>query len=109
MKRVLALTGLWMLSVTLAAPTLEAHEHFRIVGTITKLASTEMDVKNKEGKTYSVDLNKKTIVKRDKEKAELGLSVLKVGMTVVVDAYGDDEFDLEALDVRIVPPIGKSQ
>jgi hypothetical protein len=85
---------------------LAAHEHFRIVGVITRINATEMDVKNKESKTYTVDINKKTVVRRDKEKTELGLSALKIGLTVVVDAYGDDEFDLEALDVRIVPAIG---
>jgi hypothetical protein len=95
------------IALGVAAPAaLHAHEHFRIVGVITKLAATEMDVKNKEGKTYTVDINARTVVKRDKDKTELGLSALKAGQTVVVDAYGDDEFDLEALDVRIVPPIG---
>ena len=95
------------LGVAAAAPaTLHAHEHFRIVGVITKLTATEMDVKNKEAKTYTVDINARTVVKRDKDKTELGLSALKAGQTVVVDAYGDDEFDLEALDIRIVPPIG---
>jgi len=89
----------------LAAPPLTVHEHFRIIGTITRLVATELDVKNKEGKTYTVDVNKKTVVKRDKEKAELDLSALKVGQSVVVDAYGDDEFDLEAQDIRIVPPL----
>ena len=95
------------LGVAAAAPaTLHAHEHFRIVGVITKLTATEMDVKNKEAKTYTVDINARTVVKRDKDKTELGLSALKAGQTVVVDAYGDDEFDLEALDIRIVPPLG---
>jgi hypothetical protein len=86
--------------------SVSAHEHFRIVGTITKLSATEMDVRNRESKIYTVDINKRTIVKRDKEKKELGLTALKVGQSVVVDAYGDDEFELEAQDIRIVPPIG---
>jgi hypothetical protein len=92
--------------VALAAAPLSAHEHFRIIGTVTKLAATEMDVKNREGKTYTVDINKKTVVKRDKDKTELDLGALKLGQSVVVDAYGDDEFDLEAIEIRIVPPIG---
>jgi hypothetical protein len=94
-----------IVALAAGAASLSAHEHFRIVGTITKLSATEMDVKNKESKTYTVDLTKKTVVKREKDKTELGLSALKVGQSVVVDAYGDDEFDLEALDIRIVPPI----
>ena len=95
--------------VAIGPASIHAHEHFRIVGVISKLSATEMDVKNKESKTYTIDINKKTVVKRDKDKTELGLSALKVGQTVVVDAYGDDEFDLEALDIRIVPPIGSPQ
>jgi hypothetical protein len=113
MKRVVGFAAIFMVFLELASPKLVGatvseggHEHFRIVGVITKLSSTEMDVKNKEGKTYTVDINKKTVVKRGTDKTELDLSVLKVGQTVVVDAYGDDEFDLEALDIRIVPPIG---
>ena len=90
--------------VVVTAPSISAHEHFRIIGNITKLAATEMDVKNKEGKTYTVDINKKTVVRREKEKTELGLSALQVGQRVVIDAYGDDEFDLEAQDIRIFPP-----
>ena len=104
MTRSLLLAALLVAFVT-AVPA-SAHEHFRIVGTITKLSATEMDVKNRESKTYTVDINKKTIVKRDKEKKELGLAALKVGQSVVVDAYGDDEFSLEAQDIRIVPPLG---
>ena len=84
-----------------------AHEHFRIIGTITKLSATEMDVKNKDSRTITVDINKKTVVKRDKDKTELDLSALKNGQSVVVDAYGDDEFDLEAVEIRIVLSIGK--
>lgn len=89
-----------------ASTSLSAHDHFRIVGVITSVKDTELDVKNKESRTFTVDINKKTVVRRDKDKTELPLSALKVGQTVVVDAYGDDEFDLEALDIRIVPPIG---
>ena len=91
--------------VTMSTAIVSAHEHFRIVGTITKLSATELDVKNKESKTFTVDINKNTVVKKGTDKTELGLKELKVGQSVVVDAYGDDEFDLEALDIRIVPPI----
>ncbi len=116
MKHVLGFAALFMVFLEPASPKLVGavasaggHEHFRIVGVITRLVATEMDVKNKEGKTYTVDVNKRTVVKRDKDKTELDLSALKTGQTVVVDAYGDDEFDLEALDVRIVPPISKGR
>ena len=58
-----------------------------------------MDVKDKTGKTLSILLDKKTKVNVDKKKATT--AELKVGQSVVVDAFGDDEFDLLALDVRI--------
>ncbi len=42
-------------------------------------------------------------VSRDKKKVDA--AELTVGLTVVVDAYGDSEEDLLALEIRIVPPI----
>ena len=105
MKKAMAIAI--VVTTVLASASVAAHEHFRIVGTIVSIRETEMDVKNKESRTFTVDINKKTVVRRDQEKTELQLSALKVGQSVVVDAYGDDEFDLEALDIRIVPPIGK--
>jgi hypothetical protein len=92
--------------MTGGAAALSAHEHFRIIGTITNVTDREMHVKNKDSKTFTIRLTKRTIVKRDKDKAELAVSVLKVEQSVVVDALGDNESDLEALDIRIVPPIG---
>jgi hypothetical protein len=34
----------------------------------------------------------------------VALSELKVGQSVVVDALGDNESDLLAIEIRIVPP-----
>lgn len=104
MKRALAILA--VVAMAGGASMLSAHENFRVVGTITKVTDRELDVKNRDSKTYTLDLTGRTIVKRDKEKDELALSALKVGQSVVVDAYGDDENDLEALEIRIVPPIG---
>lgn len=101
-----ALAMFIVVAMAVGAVPLSAHEHFRIIGTITKVTDREMDVTNKDSKTFTIELTKGTIVKRDKEKAELPLGTLKVGQSVVVDAYGDGESDLEALDIRIVPPIG---
>ena len=80
-----------------------AHEHFRVIGTITKLDSKQFEVKDKTGKLWTIYLDKKTKVSRDKK--PVAVSTLKIGQSVVVDAYGDDESDLLALDIRIVPPI----
>lgn len=84
-----------------------AHERFRVIGTLTKFEKSEIDVKNKDGKTTSILLDKKTKITRDTKKVPV--SSLKVGQSVVVDAFGDDEFDLLALDIRIVAAIAANK
>lgn len=86
---------------------LSAHEHFRVIGTITKNEHSTIAVKNKDAKTTSIRLDKQTEVTRDKKK--VAVSELKVGRSVVVDAYGDAEDDLLALEIRIVPTIGATK
>jgi hypothetical protein len=85
-----------------AVPT-RAHEAFRIVGTITKHEGTQLGVKSKAGRTVYVELKKTTIILRDKTKVPA--TELKPGLSVVVDALGDDDSDLTAKQVRIVPTI----
>ena len=85
------------------ATQLFAHDNFRIIGTITKHQDSHIGVKNKDGKTILIRCDKQTVVTRDKKKIDV--TELKVGESVVVDAYGDSEADLLALEVRIVPPI----
>ena len=80
-----------------------AHEDFRVIGTIARFQDSMLDVKSRNGKTTSIKLDKQTAISRDKKKVEP--SELKAGLTVVVDAYGDTEADLLALEIRIVPPI----
>ena len=94
---------LLLLAIVCETPQLSAHDHFRVIGTVTKLEKSEMDVKDKTGKTLSILLDKQTKVNVDKKRVTT--AELKVGQSVVVDAFGDDEFDLLALDVRIVPAI----
>jgi hypothetical protein len=87
----------------LGATQLLAHERFRIVGTITKRTATQIEVKTKENKKIPIDVDKQTIILRDKKKVPA--TTLKVGLSVVVDAIGDDEADLVAEQVRLVPAI----
>ena len=96
-----------LIAVVFAAAHALAHEHFRVIGTVTKFEKSEIDVKNKEGKTTSILVDQQTKITRDKKKVPM--SALKVGESVVVDAYGDDEFDLLALDIRIVPAIAATK
>ena len=90
-------------ALALGAIPLRAHEAFRIVGTIAKHQGTQLGVKTKEGRTVYVELKKTTIVLRDKTKVPA--TELKPGLSVVVDALGDDDTDLTAKQVRIVPAI----
>lgn len=88
-----------------------AHVTFRVIGTIAKVTATKLDVTNKDGKTFSMDVTRRTVIRRLKEEKKLPISALKAGQSVVVDAFNayaeepDDDSELEALDIRIVPPI----
>ena len=87
---------------SLSAAELSAHDEFRIIGTVTKRQESVIDVKTKEGKTISIALDKQTLISRDKKK--VSSTELKTGRYVVVDALGDSEVDLLALEVRLGPP-----
>lgn len=89
-----------MLGLGTAAP---AHEAFRIVGTVATLKPTQIGVKTKQGRTVYIELTKKTMVLRDKTKVPA--TELKTGLSVVVDARGDDDSDLTAKQMRIAPAI----
>jgi hypothetical protein len=82
--------------------SLSAHDNYRIIGTVVKLAGTALDVKQtKDGKIVSMDMTKTSRVTRDKKK--VNVSEIKPGTSVVVDARGDSIFDLDVIEVRIVP------
>jgi hypothetical protein len=95
-----------LIVLLLSALPIRAHEAFRIVGTITKHQATQLGVKTKEGRTVYVELKKTTIILRDKTKVPA--TELKPGLSVVVDALGDDDSDLTAKQVRIVPAIAQA-
>jgi hypothetical protein len=85
------------------ATSVGAHDDFRIIGTLMKHENSTIEVKNKAGKTISIRLDKQTAISRDNKK--VAASELRVGQSLVVDAYGDTEDDSLALEIRIVPPI----
>ena len=89
--------------VALAIMPLSAHDDYRVIGVVTKVQVTKLDLKTKEGKIFSIAMNKETLVMRNQKK--VGALELKAGQSVVVDATGDGENDLVALEVRIVPAI----
>jgi hypothetical protein len=85
------------------APRLSAHDEFRIIGTLTAVTASEIQVKQEDSKTVAIKLDKETLITRDKKTVKA--SELKKGRSVVVNALGDDFSDLLALEVRIVPTI----
>jgi hypothetical protein len=89
--------------LTLGAGDVLAHERFRIVGTITRREPSDIEVQTKAGKKIWIAMDKKTAVTRDKKK--IAATELKKGVSVVVDALGDDESDLVAEEVKLVPAL----
>ena len=79
------------------------HDEFRIIGTLERHQSSMIAVKKHTGKTMSIRIDKQTTITQNDRK--VNPTALKVGQSVVVDAYGDTEEDSLALEIRIVPPI----
>ncbi|HLG60259.1 MAG TPA: hypothetical protein VI485_33260 [Vicinamibacterales bacterium] len=86
-----------------AAIPATVHDDFRIIGTLEKHQSSMIAVKKNTGQTVSIRVDKQTQVTQDRKKVDA--TALKVGQSVVVDAYGDREDDSLAIEIRIVPPI----
>ena len=97
------LAGLALALLVAAAVSVLAHDEFRIIGTLTKHLDSKIEMKNRAGKAVSIRLDKQTAITRDGKKVDA--TALKVGQSLVVDAYGDTEDDSLALEIRIVPPI----
>ena len=82
---------------------LSAHDDFRIIGTLEKRQDSTIAVKKNTGQTVSIRIDKQTAITQDSKKVDA--TALKVGQSLVVDAYGDREDDSLAVTIRIVPPI----
>lgn len=98
---------LGIVAILLGAVSVRAHDAYRIIGNITALSATEVSVKNKDSKTFVIALSKATFVWRGKK--QVPATELKVGLSVVVDALGDSDQELEAQDIMIVPPLRSSK
>ncbi len=75
----------------------EGHAH-TIMGTITAVQATQVDVKTTDGKPHSITLNDKTAITRGT--AKLSAKDLAVGQRVVVDV-GDGKTPLLARAVKV--------
>jgi len=94
-------------AILLGVASLRAHDAFRIIGNITAVSDTKVSVKNKDSKTFVIALSKATFVWRGEN--QVPAAELRVGLSVVVDALGDSDQELEAQDIRIVPPLKSSK
>ena len=103
MTRLMMICTVAVTMLATGAPTLQAHDDFRIIGTLMKHADSKIEVRNKAGKTVSIRLDRQTAISRDNKKVTA--TELRVGQSLVVDAYGDTEDDSLAIEIRIVPPI----
>ena len=86
-------------AVALLANTGDAHEKFKIVGTVVKVHAEQLDVKSVDGSTYEMDMFDSVAVFRQNRK--VAKSELKPGVKVTVNALGHDFFDLEVVEVHI--------
>jgi hypothetical protein len=80
-----------------------AHDNFRVIGTLTKHEESKIEVKSRDGKVTALRLDKQTVITRNNEPVDV--AALAIGLSVVIDAYGDTPEDSLALEIRIVPPI----
>jgi hypothetical protein len=80
-----------------------AHEEFRVIGTLASASDSHIQVRDRDGKTLSIKIDKQTVIRKDGANVEA--DTLTTGNSVVVDALGDSEADLLAIEIRIVPPI----
>ena len=101
-----------LLAILVFVSHARAHEEYGFVGTLSRieLAKNRVTLKyeeNSKEETLGLILTPKTEI-MDKDRKPLTRAALKAGVTVAVRAYGDgDATEMEALSIRIVPPINR--
>jgi hypothetical protein len=80
-----------------------AHEEFRVIGTLLSHQDSRIAIQGRDGRTMLIQLDKQTAITKDGQPVDA--AELTAGRSVVVDAFGDSEEDLLAIEIRIVPPI----
>jgi methionine-rich copper-binding protein CopC len=110
MREARVLVAVVVAFVALLSLSVAAHDEFRFVGTVVKVDTVKnrFSLKFREqGKdeTVEIQLYAGSTVTRDGK--NVPRTELKPGITVVVDALGDDYDSLEAVTIRIVPPVDK--
>jgi len=96
------LMGLFLASLLWAPSSVVAHEDFKVIGVVSAYDAPLLQVQGPDGRQTVVRLEPRTPILEGKR--PVPASTLKAGLGVEVDAWGDDESDLVALEIRIVPP-----
>lgn len=91
-----------MVGAVVLVSSARAHEDFRVAGIISAYQPPLLQVEAPDHRQTVVRLDNQTKVTQDG--TDIPPSTLKPGLGVIVDAWGDDESDLLALAIRIVPP-----
>jgi len=91
-----------------AVQGVRAHDEFGFVGTLTRVDVARKQIavtfkENGKDETVRIALVASTQITKDKQKVPV--STLKAGLSVVIRALGDDYSNLEAVQIRIVPPL----
>ena len=96
------LTPLAIAASLVAAVPAAAHDEMSVVGQVTAVAAKSIQVRMKDGKVATLEVDGNTRVKRAGKAA--AVKDLKVGQSVKALGFGDKLTDLVAIDVTIDPP-----
>ena len=104
-----ALGSLFLAGAVLVPGTLLAHEgHNHVMGTVTAVDATHVEIKTKDGKSSSVPLTAATkYYKGSKGKAAGAASDLKVGVRVMIDLEKDGTAEVVRLPAGKMPSAHK--
>ena len=86
----------------LGAVPAAAHDEMPVSGQVTAVSAKSLQIKTKDGKTVSLEVDGNTRVMKDGQR--LAPKDLKVGQSVKALGFGDKIDDLVAIDVTILAP-----
>jgi hypothetical protein len=92
------------LSLLLMSGAALAHPNHKILGTITKVASDQVIVKDRQGKLHTIKLAKTTKVTRNNQ--AMKADEIAIGSRVVVTAVSDEDMTAKTIEVGVVVPPG---
>jgi len=93
--------------ILLGGIQLGAHEQFHVEGTIVRFEERSLVVKSRTGESFTFQLQKSTVVRREKERVPQ--TELRVGRLVTVNIMADSLSDRNpfVLSVSLTPPNGR--